>query len=110
MAKKTRATGAKTKKWFSGSVDEQAGRYMYNEIDKTYPGGISGFKQDASSGIYKRQKKAKKAMTGADVKARINRAFNNMTTNQVTEVTYNKPKKTLKTPMMGRDIPLPKSK
>jgi hypothetical protein len=104
MAKKqTRATGTKTKKWFSGSVDKAAAKYANKHLMKNYPGGEAGFKKDASGS---NPSKAGKAFRGAAFEGRVYRASNFMPNKSVTEVTYNKPEKKLQT---GRDIPLPKS-
>lgn len=108
MAKKqTRATGTKTKKWFSKSVDKAAGKYAGKYLTQNYPGGEAGFIKDASGS---NPSKAGKAFRDAAFEGRVHRAKNYMPNKSVTEVTYNKPNKKLKTPQMGRDIPLPPTK
>ena len=108
MAKKqTRATGTKTKKWFSKSDDKAAAKYANKYLMQNYPGGEAGFRKDAnSSNPYK----AARAFHDAAFEGRVYRAKNFMPNKSVTEVTYNKPNKNLKTPQMGRDIPLPPTK
>jgi hypothetical protein len=101
--KPTRATGTKTKKWYSKSVDKAAGKYASNYLKRTYPGGEEGFLTDLRGS---NPSKARSAFYDAELEGRIHRAENYMPNKSVTKVTYNKPEKKLQT---GRDIPLPKS-
>jgi len=101
--KPTRATGAKTKKSYSKSVNKAAAKYANKYLAKNYPGGADAFKEDMSG---RNPSKARRAFYDADIEGRIHRATNYMPNKSVTKVTYNKPEKKLQT---GRDIPLPKS-
>lgn len=98
MAKKTRATGTKTKKGYSGSVRQAASRIMDRAVNAEFPGGKQEFKKNLSGIDPSRAQKAYRKG-----KAEVSRSLgDSMTTKVVTKVEHNKP-------TSGRDIPLPKS-
>ena len=100
MAKKTRATGTKTKKGYSGSVRKAAKKIMDKAVQKEFPkGGMKAFKQNLRGIDPSRAQKAYR-----EGKAEVSRRLGeSMPMKKVTKVKHNKP-------TSGRDIPLPKSK